>query len=262
MMNMQQLQGKLTEKYLNAFDYLKYTFFVFRKMLFNRNDVWWIIFFFFISFVKITGIYLFSNIESDSLNDDIFSIFKFCYYLVVFLFYQKVIFKIEEKNYLKLGQSVSKFFFLYFIYYIVSYVGGSFFPYLALFDELLLAFLAIYLIAMAILWLYMFYFIPLFSARPFNLKESWDYNLHLMKKNWLKIIFFVIAYLIFIFFTTESFLGLAYPILERLNVGYFFFSTIFGTVFLEFFGTFILILFIILHCIIYLNVEYMDRRIK
>ena len=260
-MDMKELQEKLTEKKLNIFQQIKYTFFVFKSLIFDRNGVWWILFFFLIDCIKIIGVYLFQNTSlSPMLN--LFSIFNFCYYLVLFLFYQKIIFKIEEKNYLRLGQSASKFFFLYFIYYIASYIGESFFPYLIFFDDLLLVFLAIYWIAMVIFWLYMFYFIPLFSARPFNLKESWNYNLHLMKRNWLKIIFFVITYLIFIFFTTESFLGLTYPMLERLNVVYLFFSTIFGTVFFEFFGTFILILFVILHCVIYLNVEYMDRKIK
>lgn len=260
-MDMKELQGKLTEKNLNIFQQIRYTFFVFKKLLFDRNDVWWILFFFLIDCIKIAGVYLFQNTLFSSLLN-LFSIFNFCYYLALFLFYQKVIFKIEEKNYLKLGHSALKFFLLYFIYYIISYIIQYIVPFTLLFDEFFLVFLAIYLIAMVILWLYMFYFIPLFSARPFNLKESWDYNLHLMKKNWLKIIFFVIAYLIFIFFTTESFLGLAYPMLERLNIGYFFFSTIFSTAFFEFFETFILILFIILHCIIYLNVEYMDRKIK
>ena len=227
---MKELQGKLTEKNLNIFQQIRYAFFILKKLVLDRNDVWWILFFFFISCVKITIEVIIENTGILSFAN-ILQIFKFCYYLALFLFYQKVIFKIEEKNYLRLGQPASKFFFLYFIYYIVSYIGKSFFPYLTFFDELLLIFLAIYLIAMVILWLYMFYFIPLFSARPFNLKESWDYNLHLMKRNWLKIIFFVITYLIFIFFTTESFLGLTYPMLERSNVVYLFFSTIFGTVF-------------------------------
>jgi len=260
-MDMKELQGKLTEKNLNIFQQIRYAFFILKKLVLDRNDVWWILFFFFISCVKITIEVIIENTGILSFAN-ILQIFKFCYYLALFLFYQKIIFKIEEKNYLRLGQSASKFFFLYFIYYIASYIGESFFPYLTFFDELFLVFLAIYWIAMVIFWLYMFYFIPLFSARPFNLKESWDYNLHLMKRNWLKIIFFVITYLIFIFFTTESFLGLTYPMLERLNVVYLFFSTIFGTVFFEFFGTFILILFVILHCVIYLNVEYMDRKIK
>ena len=260
-MDMKELQKKLTEKNLNIFQQIKYSFFVFKNLLFDRNSVWWIMFFFLISCIKIIlGIIAASS--EIFLLEGITWIFNFCYYLALFLFYQKVIFKIEDKNYLKLGPSASKFFFLYFIYYIVNYIGESFFPYLVLLDELILIFLAIYWITMVILWLYMFYFIPLFSARPFNLKESWDYNLHLMKGNRLKIVFFIIVYLIFIFFTTSSFFGLAYPIFRELNVGYLFFTTIFGTVFFEFFGTFILILFVILHCVIYLNVEYMDRKIK
>ena len=198
-MDMKELQEKLTEKKLNIFQQTKYTFFVFKSLLFDRNGVWWILFFFLIDCIKIIGIYLFQNTSlSPVLN--LFSIFNFCYYLVLFLFYQKIIFKIEEKNYLRLRQSASIFFFLYFIYYIVNYIGESFFPYLMFFDELLLVFLAIYWIAMVIFLLYMFYFIPLFSARQFNLKESWDYNIHLIKRKWLKIISLYIIYLIFIFF--------------------------------------------------------------
>ena len=261
-MNMKELQEKLTEKQLNIFQQIKYSFFVFKSLILNRNDVWWILFFFLIDCVRITGVYLFQNTAfSPMLN--LFSIFKFCYYLALFLFYQKVIFKIEEKNYLRLGQPASKFFFLYFIYYIVSYIGESFFPYLlAFFDEFLLVFLAVYLIAMAILWLYMFYFIPLFAARPFNLKESWDYNLHLMKGNRLKLVFPGVIFFLFYFSAAFLFLIQIFPIFEGLNIEMLFLASKIGIVIVVFFNTFMMIFFVILHCIIYLNVEYMDRKIK
>lgn len=260
-MDMKELQGKLTEKNLNIFQQIRYTFFVFKKLLFDRNDVWWILFFFLIDCIKIAGVYLFQNTLFSSLLN-LFSIFNFCYYLALFLFYQKVIFKIEEKNYLKLGHSASKFFFLYFIYYIISYIGEYFFSYLPFFDEFLLVFLVIYLIVMVILWMYTFYFIPLFFVRPFNLKESWDYNLHLIKGNHLKMIFPGIVFFLLSFSATFFLLIPIFSIFENLNIDTLFLFSKFGIIFMEFIRTFAIIFFVILHCIIYLNVEYMDRKIK
>ena len=118
---MKELQGKLTEKNLNIFQQIRYAFFILKKLVLDRNDVWWILFFFFISCVKITIEVIIENTGISSFTN-ILQIFKFCYYLAFFLFYQKIIFKIEEKNYSRLDKSASKFFLLYLIYYIISYI--------------------------------------------------------------------------------------------------------------------------------------------
>ena len=257
---MKELQEKLTEKNLNIFQQIKYTFFVLKKFIFDRNDVWWILFFFFISCVKITigfisvstGILSFANI---------LQIFKFCYYLALFLFYQKIIFKIEEKNYSRLDQSASKCFLLYLIYYIISYMS-RYLPFSLFFDEFNLAFGIVSLMVLVIFWIYLFYFIPLFSARPFNLRESWDYNLHLIKGNKLKMI--IPGILCFLFYFSAIFVLLfpMFPIFEELGIGLLFLISKFGIIAREFISTFMIIFFIILHSIIYLNVEYLDRKIK
>ena len=257
---MKELQEKLTEKNLNIFQQIKYTFFVLGKFIFDKNDVWWILFFFFISCVKITigfisvstGILSFANI---------LQIFKFCYYLALFLFYQKIIFKIEEKNYSRLDQSASKCFLLYLIYYIISYMS-RYLPFSLFFDEFHLVFGAGALVVLIIFWIYLFYFIPLFSARPFNLRESWDYNLHLIKGNKLKMI--IPGILCFLFYFSAIFVLLfpMFPIFEELGIGLLFLISKFGIIAREFISTFMIIFFIILHSIIYLNVEYLDRKIK
>ena len=259
-MDMKELQEKLTEKNLNIFQQIKYTFFVLGKFIFDKNDVWWILFFFFISCVKITigfisvstGILSFANI---------LQIFKFCYYLAFFLFYQKIIFKIEEKNYSRLDQSASKCFLLYLIYYIISYMS-RYLPFSLFFDEFHLVFGAGALVVLIIFWIYLFYFIPLFSARPFNLRESWDYNLHLIKGNKLKMI--IPGILCFLFYFSAIFVLLfpIFPIFEELGIGLLFLISKFGIIAREFISTFMIIFFIILHSIIYLNVEYLDRKIK
>ena len=259
-MDMKELQEKLTEKNLNIFQQIKYTFFVLGKFIFDKNDVWWILFFFFISCVKITigfisvstGILSFANI---------LQIFKFCYYLALFLFYQKIIFKIEEKNYSRLDQSASKCFLLYLIYYIISYMS-RYLPFSLFFDEFHLVFGAGALVVLIIFWIYLFYFIPLFSARPFNLRESWDYNLHLIKGNKLKMI--IPGILCFLFYFSAIFVLLfpMFPIFEELGIGLLFLISKFGIIAREFISTFMIIFFIILHSIIYLNVEYLDRKIK
>ena len=108
----------------------------------------------------------------------------------------------------------------------------------------------------------MFYFIPLFSARPFNLRESWDYNLNLMKGNRLKLVFPGIIFFLFYFSAAFLFLIQIFPIFEGLNIEMLFLASKIGIVIVVFFNTFMMIFFVILHCIIYLNVEYMDRKIK
>ena len=90
-MDMKELQGKLTEKNLNIFQQIRYAFFILKKLVFDRNDVWWILFFFFISCVKITIEVIIENTGILSFAN-ILQIFKFCYYLALFLFYQKIIF--------------------------------------------------------------------------------------------------------------------------------------------------------------------------
>ena len=259
-MDMKELQEKLIEKKLNIFQQIKYTFFVFKSLIFDRNGVWWILFFFLIDCIKIIGVYLFQNTSlSPMLN--LFLIFNFCYYLVLFLFYQKIIFKIEEKNYSRLDQSASKFFLLYLIYYIISYMS-RYLPFSLFFDEFHLVFGAGALVVLIIFWIYLFYFIPLFSARPFNLRESWDYNLHLIKGNKLKMI--IPGILCFLFYFSAIFILLfpMFPIFEELGIGLLFLISKFGIIAREFISTFMIVFFIILHSIIYLNVEYLDRKIK
>ena len=257
---MKELQEKLTEKNLNIFQQIKYTFFVLGKFIFDKNDVWWILFFFFISCVKITIGFISVSTGISSFTN-ILQIFKFCYYLALFLFYQKIIFKIEEKNYSRLDQSASKCFLLYLIYYIISYMS-RYLPFSLFFDEFHLVFGAGALVVLIIFWIYLFYFIPLFSARPFNLRESWDYNLHLIKGNKLKMI--IPGILCFLFYFSAIFVLLfpMFPIFEELGIGLLFLISKFGIIAREFISTFMIVFFIILHSIIYLNVEYMDRRIK
>ena len=257
---MKELQEKLTEKNLNIFQQIRYTFFVLGKFIFDRNDVWWILFFFFISCVKITIGFISVSTGISSFTN-ILQIFKFCYYLAFFLFYQKIIFKIEEKNYSRLDKSASKFFLLYLIYYIISYIF-RYLPFPLFFDEFNLAFGIVSLMVLVIFWIYLFYFIPLFSARPFNLRESWDYNLHLIKGNKLKMI--IPGILCFLFYFSAIFVLLfpMFPIFEELGIGLLFLISKFGIIAREFISTFMIIFFIILHSIIYLNVEYLDRKIK
>ena len=257
---MKELQGKLTEKNLNIFQQIKYTFFVLGKFIFDKNDVWWILFFFFISCVKITIGFISVSTGISSFTN-ILQIFKFCYYLALFLFYQKIIFKIEEKNYSRLDQSASKCFLLYLIYYIISYMS-RYLPFSLFFDEFHLVFWAGALVVLIIFWIYLFYFIPLFSARPFNLRESWDYNLHLIKGNKLKMI--IPGILCFLFYFSAIFVLFfpMFPIFEELGIGLLFLISKFGIIAREFISTFMIIFFIILHSIIYLNVEYLDRKIK
>ena len=259
-MDMKELQGKLTEKNLNIFQQIKYTFFVLGKFIFDKNDVWWILFFFFISCVKITIGFISVSTGISSFTN-ILQIFKFCYYLALFLFYQKIIFKIEEKNYSRLDQSASKCFLLYLIYYIISYMS-RYLPFSLFFDEFHLVFWAGALVVLIIFWIYLFYFIPLFSARPFNLRESWDYNLHLIKGNKLKMI--IPGILCFLFYFSAIFVLFfpMFPIFEELGIGLLFLISKFGIIAREFISTFMIIFFIILHSIIYLNVEYLDRKIK
>ena len=259
-MDMKELQGKLTEKNLNIFQQIRYAFFILKKLVLDRNDVWWILFFFFISCVKITIEVIIENTGILSFAN-ILQIFKFCYYLALFLFYQKIIFKIEEKNYSRLDQSASKCFLLYLIYYIISYMS-RYLPFSLFFDEFHLVFGAGVLVVLIIFWIYLFYFIPLFSARPFNLRESWDYNLHLIKGNKLKMI--IPGILCFLFYFSAIFVLLfpMFPIFEELGIGLLFLISKFGIIAREFISTFMIIFFIILHSIIYLNVEYLDRKIK
>jgi len=135
-------------------------------------------------------------------------------------------------------------------------------PFSLFFDEFHLVFGAGALVVLIIFWIYLFYFIPLFSARPFNLRESWDYNLHLIKGNKLKMI--IPGILCFLFYFSAIFVLLfpMFPIFEELGIGLLFLISKFGIIAREFISTFMIIFFIILHSIIYLNVEYLDRKIK
>ena len=254
-MSMQQLQNKLSEKYLNIFQYFGYTFIVFKNLVFDINNIWWI--FFFIAFNIMDSIIMIILPYYDFPFYHIASpYFRIFYYLFLFLYFKKVIYKIEDNYRLNLGPSVQKFFFLYAIYFILDFVSDFF-------SSLLLGFLpyeiivfAFYAILFAI-WYKSLYFVPLFMARPFNLKESWNYNLHLSKENKLRIIIPVIIFLGIVIFGYLFVAINTFP-LETLDFsGYLIFTFI-----LSFIYTFLSLLFIILNCVIYLNVEYMDRKIS
>jgi hypothetical protein len=135
-------------------------------------------------------------------------------------------------------------------------------PFSLFFDEFHLVFWAGALVVLIIFWIYLFYFIPLFSARPFNLRESWDYNLHLIKGNKLKMI--IPGILCFLFYFSAIFVLFfpMFPIFEELGIGLLFLISKFDIIAREFISTFMIVFFIILHSIIYLNVEYLDRKIK
>ena len=45
-MNIQHIQNKLSEKYLNIFQYFGYSFITFKELIFDSNNMWWIFFFF------------------------------------------------------------------------------------------------------------------------------------------------------------------------------------------------------------------------
>ena len=251
---------KLVFKKIGKMSQLILQFMVLKKFIFDKNDVWWILFFFFISCVKITIGFISVSTGISSFTN-ILQIFKFCYYLAFFLFYQKIIFKIEEKNYSRLDRSASKFFLLYLIYYIISYIF-RYLPFPLFFDEFNLVFGTVSFVVLVIFWIYLFYFIPLFSARPFDLRESWDYNLHLIKGNKLKMVFPGILCFIFSFSAIFIFLLPIVSLFEELGINLLLLISNFGVIAGEFINTFMVIFFIILHSIIYLNVEYLDRKIK
>ena len=147
------------------------------------------------------------------------------------------------------------------IYYIISYIF-RYFPFPLFFDEFNLVFGTVSLVVLVIFWIYLFYFIPLFSARPFDLRESWDYNLHLIKGNKLKMVFPGILCFIFSFSAIFIFLLPIVSLFEELGINLLLLISNFGVIAGEFINTFMVIFFIILHSIIYLNVEYLDRKIK
>ena len=235
-MNIQHIQNKLSEKYLNIFQYFGYSFITFKELIFDSNNMWWIFFFF-----------------AFNLMDSAITIF---YYLFLFLFFKKIIYKIEDNYRLNLGASAQKFFFLYAIYFILNFASSFLFPSLLWFLPPEIIFLAIYSVIFVI-WYKLLYFIPLFMARPFNLEESWNYNLHLSKGNKLRIII-----------PSIIFLGLIFLIYFPLGINIFLFrgssfsDYLIFTLISSFIHTFLIIMFIIMNCIIYLNVEYMDRKIK
>ena len=254
-MSMQQLQNKLSEKYLNIFQYFGYSFIVFKNLIFDSNNIWWI--FFFIAFNIMDSIIMIILPYYDFPFYHIASpYFRIFYYLFLFLYFKKVIYKIEDNYRLNLGPSVQKFFFLYAIYFILDFVSDFFSSFLLGFLPYEIIFFAFCAILFAI-WYKSLYFIPLFMARPFNLEESWNYNLHLSKGNKLRIII-----------PSIIFLGLIFLIYFPLGINIFLFRSssfsdyLIFTLISSFIHTFLIIMFIIMNCIIYLNVEYMDRKIK
>lgn len=254
-MSMQQLQNKLSEKYLNIFQYFGYSFMVFKNLIFDSNNIWWI--FFFIAFNIMDSIIMIILPYYDFPFYHIASpYFRIFYYLFLFLYFKKVIYKIEDNYRLNLGPSVQKFFFLYAIYFILDFVSDFFSSFLLGFLPYEIIFFAFCAILFAI-WYKSLYFIPLFMARPFNLEESWNYNLHLSKGNKLRIII-----------PSIIFLGLMFLIYFPFGINIFLFrgssfsDYLIFTLISSFIHTFLIIMFIIMNCIIYLNVEYMDRKIK
>ena len=94
-MSMQQLQNKLSEKYLNIFQYFGYTFIVFKNLVFDINNIWWI--FFFIAFNIMDSIIMIILPYYDFPFYHIASpYFRIFYYLFLFLYFKKVIYKIED----------------------------------------------------------------------------------------------------------------------------------------------------------------------
>ena len=254
-MNIQHIQNKLSEKYLNIFQYFGYSFITFKELIFDSNNMWWIFFFFAFNLMD-SAITMILPQYDFSFYHEISPYFRIFYYLFLFLYFKKVIYKIEDNYRLNLGPSVQKFFFLYAIYFILNFASSFLFPSLLWFLPPEIIFLAIYSVIFVI-WYKLLYFIPLFMARPFNLKESWNYNLHLSKGNKLRIIIPVIIFLGVVIFGYLFVAINTFP-LETLDFsGYLIFTFI-----LLFIYTFLSLLFIILNCVIYLNVEYMDRKIS
>ena len=254
-MSMQQLQNKLSEKYLNIFQYFGYSFITFKELIFDSNNMWWIFFFFAFNLMD-SAITMILPQYDFSFYHEISPYFRIFYYLFLFLFFKKIIYKIEDNYRLNLGASAQKFFFLYAIYFILNFASSFLFPSLLWFLPPEIIFLAIYAVIFVI-WYKLLYFIPLFMARPFNLKESWNYNLHLSKGNKLRIIIPIIIFLGTVIFGYLFVAINTFP-LETLDFsGYLIFTFV-----LSFIYTFLSLLFIILNCVIYLNVEYMDRKIS
>ena len=254
-MNIQHIQNKLSEKYLNIFQYFGYSFITFKELIFDSNNMWWIFFFFAFNLMD-SAITMILPQYDFSFYHEISPYFRIFYYLFLFLFFKKIIYKIEDNYRLNLGASAQKFFFLYAIYFILNFASSFLFPSLLWFLPPEIIFLAIYAVIFVI-WYKLLYFIPLFMARPFNLKESWNYNLHLSKGNKLRIII-----------PSIIFLGLMFLIYFPLGINIFLFrgssfsDYLIFTLISSFIHTFLIIMFIIMNCIIYLNVEYMDRKIK
>ena len=254
-MNIQHIQNKLSEKYLNIFQYFGYSFITFKELIFDSNNMWWILFFFAFNLMD-SAITMILPQYDFSFYHEISPYFRIFYYLFLFLFFKKIIYKIEDNYSLNLGASAQKFFFLYAIYFILNFASSFLFPSLLWFLPPEIIFLAIYSVIFVI-WYKLLYFIPLFMARPFNLKESWNYNLHLSKGNKLRIIIPIIIFLGIVIFGYLFVAINTFP-LETLDFsGYLIFTFI-----LSFIYTFLSLLFIILNCVIYLNVEYMDRKIS
>ena len=254
-MNIQHIQNKLSEKYLNIFQYFGYSFITFKELIFDSNNMWWILFFFAFNLMD-SAITMILPQYDFSFYHEISPYFRIFYYLFLFLFFKKIIYKIEDNYSLNLGASAQKFFFLYAIYFILNFASSFLFPSLLWFLPPEIIFLAIYAVIFVI-WYKLLYFIPLFMARPFNLKESWNYNLHLSKGNKLRIIIPVIIFLGIVIFGYLFVAINTFP-LETLDFsGYLIFTFV-----LSFIYTFLSLLFIILNCVIYLNVEYMDRKIS
>lgn len=254
-MNIQHIQNKLSEKYLNIFQYFGYSFITFKELIFDSNNMWWIFFFFAFNLMD-SAITMILPQYDFSFYHEISPYFRIFYYLFLFLFFKKIIYKIEDNYRLNLGASAQKFFFLYTIYFILNFASSFLFPSLLWFLPPEIIFLAIYAVIFVI-WYKLLYFIPLFMARPFNLKESWNYNLHLSKGNKLRIIIPIIIFLGIVIFGYLFVAINTFP-LETLDFsGYLIFTFV-----LSFIYTFLSLLFIILNCVIYLNVEYMDRKIS
>ena len=254
-MNIQHIQNKLSEKYLNIFQYFGYSFITFKELIFDSNNMWWIFFFFAFNLMD-SAITMILPQYDFSFYHEISPYFRIFYYLFLFLFFKKIIYKIEDNYRLNLGASAQKFFFLYAIYFILNFASSFLFPSLLWFLPPEIILLAIYAVIFVI-WYKLLYFIPLFMARPFNLKESWNYNLHLSKGNKLRIIIPVIIFLGIVIFGYLFVAINTFP-LETLDFsGYLIFTFV-----LSFIYTFLSLLFIILNCVIYLNVEYMDRKIS
>ena len=116
-MNIQHIQNKLSEKYLNIFQYFGYSFITFKELIFDSNNMWWILFFFAFNLMD-SAITMILPQYDFSFYHEISPYFRIFYYLFLFLFFKKIIYKIEDNYSLNLGASAQKFLSICNLFYL------------------------------------------------------------------------------------------------------------------------------------------------